>query len=151
MTEKQSQDLNYFFVNTFNQILAWEERALQKAELKNLSVKELHILEATAALEVSDQNTMSLIADRINISVGALTTGVNTLVKKEYLRRGSDSKDRRIVKIFLTETGQFALAKHEAFHQEMIKEVGNVLDESSIDTLTDSLKQLSKFFETYRR
>ncbi len=149
MTKQQESSLNHFFVTTFNQILAWEERALQKAEIKNLSVKELHIIEAVAGLEESNHNTMSYIAGKINISVGALTTAVNTIVKKGYLERGSEPMDRRIVKIYLTDSGHEAEKKHAIFHRQMMEEVGRVLDENSLVTLTDSLRQLTMFFENY--
>lgn len=151
MRQRQEEQLNYFFVNTFNQILSWEERALQKSGIQNLSVKEVHIIEATKALEEKGQNTMTHIAKRLDISVGALTTAVNTLVKKEYLRRGNDTKDRRIVKIELTESGQQVYQTHQVFHDEMIQEVLTVLDENAVHTLTDSLQKLSEFFQAYRK
>lgn len=151
MKRKQEEKLNYFFVNTFNQILSWEERALQKSGIQNLSVKEVHIIEATKALEMEEKNTMTHIAKRLDISVGALTTAVNTLVKKEYLKRASDKNDRRIVKIELTESGEEVYQRHQIFHKEMIQEVLTVLDEDSVETLTDSLQKLSEFFQEYRK
>lgn len=49
---------------------------------------------------------MSHIAERLAISVSALTTSVNALVRKEYLCRESVQVDRRIVYVKLTEKGQ---------------------------------------------
>ena len=46
MTESQRDELNYFFVHVFNQILAYEEQALSAMGAQDLSVKELHVLEA---------------------------------------------------------------------------------------------------------
>lgn len=149
MTKQQEKDLNYFFANTFNKILAWEERALQKANLGKLTVRELHIIEACKILEQENKNTMSQLASKLDITQGALTTAVNTLVRKEYLIRGSNPKDRRIVYIFLTETGLEAFHKHESFHNKMVENVGLQLDEPSLETLTTSLKKLSDFFEQY--
>ena len=51
MTERQRESLNCFFVSAFNKILMWEEQCLSAGECEGLSVKELHILEAAAALE----------------------------------------------------------------------------------------------------
>jgi DNA-binding MarR family transcriptional regulator len=149
MNQQQVQDLNYFFETTFNKILAWEERALQKTNLQRLTVKEAHIIEACKTLEEQNHNTMSHVASKLSITQGALTTAVNTLVRKGYLKRGSNPHDGRIVYIFLTEKGLVAYQKHKTFHNEMIKQVGDQLDEESLTTLTDSLKKLSIFFEQY--
>jgi DNA-binding MarR family transcriptional regulator len=141
------ETLNHFFVGTFNQILAWEERSMRAAGLVNLSVKELHALEAVHELAEKKQNTMSQIAARMDISVGALTTAVNVLVRKGYLTRGGDENDRRIVYIYPTKSGEEALKIHEEFHRRMIGEIMNVLDDASIAALTASVDQLDRFFQ----
>lgn len=149
MTKQQEDDLNYFFITTYNKILGMEERALQKANLGKLSVREVHIIEACRMLELQEKNTMKQIATRLSITQGALTTAVNALVRKGFLDRGSDPSDRRIVYIFPTETGMDAYYAHENFHKQMIESVGMQLDEDSLFTLTNSLKTLSSFFEQY--
>ena len=148
MTHKQEKELNHFFVSTFNKILLWEERALNQSGITNLSVKELHILEATAQLTAFGQNTMSNVARQNDITVGALTTAVNTLVKKGYLTRGNDVNDRRIVTIELTDLGLEAERKHAKYHEDMVNDVAKVLDEAELDTLTHSLQQLSDYFQS---
>ena len=50
MNESQREELNYFFVHVFNQILAYEEQALNGMGARDLSVKELHVLEAVGGL-----------------------------------------------------------------------------------------------------
>ncbi len=151
MTNIQEQELNYFFETTFNKILSWEERALHQSELKNISVREMHILEACRVLEARRENTMSHLASKLDITQGALTTAVNTLVKKDYLRREKDPKDLRIVLIYLSEKGLKAYEIHKEFHHQMIQGVAAQLDEDSISTLTASLKKLGIFFEEYNR
>jgi DNA-binding MarR family transcriptional regulator len=150
MTDYQAQELNRFFVETFNQILAWEERALNATGLTNLSVKELHILDTTFRLQQQEQNTMSQIAAALDISVGALTTAVNTLVKKGYLTRAGRAQDRRIVLVELTKSGHHANEMHTGFHQEMIAQVGAVLQEPELEMLTSSLQRLTDFFENLK-
>ncbi|MEG0913121.1 MAG: MarR family transcriptional regulator [Oscillospiraceae bacterium] len=147
MNKSQADQLNKFFVRTFNQIMSLEERALLCSGIGNVSVKELHLLEAVAELQPIGENTMSTVASRLDVSVGALTTAVNTLVKKGYLIRASREGDRRIVLVELTKSGLEANFRHEAFHKAMIKKVGEVLDENSLETLCVSLDKLSDFFE----
>ncbi len=149
MTKEQEHNLNYFFETTFNSILLWEERALQNAGLTSLSIKELHIIEACKFQEKLGLNTMSGIASKIGITQSALTTAVNTLVRKKYITRSGNPNDRRIVYLHLTEIGEAANDKHALFHTNMVKSVGETLTEDSLLTLTDSLQRLSTFFSNY--
>lgn len=146
MTESQHDKLNTFFVKTFNSILQLEERAL--ADLKNLSVKEIHVIEAVVRTASKQMNTMSQVADELKISVGALTTSVNTLVQKGYLERGAHPKDRRVVLVYATPSGLEASKVHECFHEQMISGVGNVMSDEELDMLTASLEKLTGFFNS---
>ena len=65
MNESQREELNYFFVHVFNQILAYEEQALNGMGARDLSVKELHVLEAVGGLTAAGRNTMTQIADAL--------------------------------------------------------------------------------------
>ena len=150
MDDRIGRKLNCFFVSTFNKILAWEERALRDTGIRDLSVKELHILEAVWELEKAGDNTMSKISAKVEISVGALTTAANVLVRKGYLVRSGREDDRRIVLIRLTEKGRQANAKHEQFHKKMIEKVSEELTDSQLETLTESLDRLTQFFTKER-
>lgn len=147
MLTTQEQALNTFFVETFNQILSWEERTFAKTAFRNLSVREFHILEAVGALEQTKANTMTQIAARLNVSVGALTTAVNALVRKGYLRRQGSDEDRRLVLVYLTESGRQADMEHALFHREMVQSVVNYLTKEQLDALIVSLNRLNDFFK----
>ena len=147
MDREIERRLNDFFVTTFNKILAWEEKALLHSGIQGLSVKELHLIDAVNRLEGTEENIMSKISAKIDISVGALTTAVNTLVKKGYLVRSSREGDRRIVVIRLTEKGREAEKTHRAFHEEMIRQVGRELSDEQLQGLADALDRLTGFFQ----
>lgn len=149
--ESHEDKFNRFFVSTFNNILALEERHFPEHGIWNVSVRESHILEAVAELKKTENNTMSKVAKKLDISVGSLTTGVNVLVKKGYLARENQYGDRRIVRIILTEKGVAANQLHEQFHREMIEKVVEELNEEQLTALTDSLNQLSDFFEKWKK
>lgn len=146
MNDEQRDTLNTFFVDTFNKILSLEEQTLLKSSIENLSVKELHIIEAVSILQRDKKNTMTEIATKVGITVGALTTAVNVLVKKEYLSRRRSEKDRRVVRIYLTEKGMRAEMHHRIFHENMVSNVGEVLTEEGLGNLIIALKQLTSFF-----
>lgn len=146
MTLGQERYLNDFFVHIFNQILAMEEQALSNVGASDLSVKELHVLEAVHYLERGARSTMTNVAQALSIRVSSLTTAVNTLVRKGYLQREGDPEDRRIIRLRLTEKGGQANQLHSQFHHDMIQGVGERLQEDELDVLVQSLKSLERFF-----
>jgi DNA-binding MarR family transcriptional regulator len=145
MTKKQKEELNTFFVETFNKILVLEEQFISRDGLENLSVKELHILEAVELLLPQEKNTMSEVAAKIGITVGALTTAINALVRKNYIKRERSESDRRRVMLYLTEQGVAAEKAHRSFHAEMIDGLGELLSENSLENLIIALRQFSTF------
>ena len=147
MTVAQERYLNDFFVHIFNRILALEEQALNNVGAKDLSVKELHVLEAVSHLERGARNTMTNVAEALSIRVSSLTTAVNTLVRKGYLQREGDPGDRRIIRLHLTEKGDQANQIHSKFHCDMIQGVGERLKQEEMDVLIQSLKSLERFFK----
>lgn len=151
MTESQHEALNHFFVHVFNQILACEEQALGRVGARDLSVKELHVLEAVDDLAAEDRNTMTQIADALSIRVSSLTTAVNTLVRKGYLERGGEPGDRRVIRVRLTPKGEEANRLHTQFHAKMVEEAASELEEGELDTLLRSLRQLERFFHDMSR
>lgn len=146
MTQEQRDELNYFFVHVFNQILACEEQALSGTGATDLSVKELHVLEAVGGLTASGRNTMTQVAGALAIRVSSLTAAVNTLVRKGYLERGGEPGDRRVIRIRLTPKGEAADRLHAQFHARMVDSAASRLEEGELETLLHSLRQLDRFF-----
>ena len=91
--EKTKQALNHVLVRLFNDILTIEERALCRGEFRNLSVKEMHVLEAVAA--AGEENNMSAIAQRLRVTTGTPTVSVQTLCSNGKLTSERDPTDRR--------------------------------------------------------
>lgn len=151
MTAEQERYLNDFFVHVFNKILAWEEQALTKVGASDLSVKELHVLEAVHDQTELGRNTMTAVADALSIRVSSLTTAVNTLVRKGYLERGGEPGDRRVIRVHLTEKGEQANQLHSQFHRKMIDSVAQRLGDMELEILTASLRQLDQFFTEMAR
>jgi len=85
--------INELLVEIFNRILAIEGQNLKDKGIK-LSMSEVHVLEA---IELSEEPIMSNIAKRLGITIGSLTTAINTLYQKGYVSRDRDAEDRRKV------------------------------------------------------
>ncbi|EDS76940.1 MarR family transcriptional regulator [Clostridium novyi A str. 4552] len=136
--------LNELLVSTFNEILTIEQTALKSGKLNDLSVTEIHTIEAIGMYK---PRTMSEIAGDLGITVGTLTTAINNLVKKEYVERQKDKNDRRVVKIILTKKGKLAYRVHEKFHSDMINATIDGLSDEQEIVLTEALGKLNDFFK----
>lgn len=139
--------INDVLVHLFNEILQLEEEAVITDEYKDISNNDMHIIEAVGLYG----NNMSTIAAKLNITVGSLTTSMNSLVKKGYTRRERSEKDRRVVYIYLTDKGRRAYDHHAEFHRQMAEAAMRELSEEEIQILARSLKDLSGFFRKYRK
>ena len=107
-------------VSIFEKVLVAEEKSLQKDYFKNLSLAEMHALDAIGPYE---SRTMTETAQILDITVGTLTVAVDRLVKKGYVERCRDEKDRRVVRISLTREGKLAARMHGKFHKVLAKHI----------------------------
>ena len=117
--------INDTLVNLFNEIWELEKEAIITEEFKDITNNDMHIIEA---IGLSGENTMSSVAKKLKITAGSLTTAVNALVRKAYVKRERSEEDRRVVYIALTEKGEKAFYHHEQFHRQMTNAVIEKLD-----------------------
>ena len=142
--KKTKKVLNELLVEIFDDILQIEEKALRHGTFSDLSVTEIHTLEA---IGMYTQRTMSEVAQDLKITVGTLTTAINKLIKKEYVVRKRIEEDRRVVLVELTKKGKLAYRLHEKFHNDMIKATVEGLTEEEEKILISSLEKLNEFFK----
>jgi DNA-binding MarR family transcriptional regulator len=134
--------VNDLLVDLFNRILLIEADFMKKQNVK-LSMNEIHVLEA---IEKVQESSMTNVAKQLHITVGSLTTAINTLYQKNYVIRARDVNDRRKVLIQLTDQARQVLKKHDLFHEKMIDSIFSELNVGEDLILIESLKNLSTFF-----
>ncbi len=134
--------INDLLTNVFNSILTIEKQTLKKGALKELTLSELHAIEAIGL----SYKRMTEVASLLNISVSTLTVSMNKLVKKGYIERKYSEKDRRVVFVGLTRKGIIAYRIHESFHAVMVQVMLKGLSQEECKELIDSLKRLNSFF-----
>jgi len=144
--EKARKELNYFFVTVFNQILSWEEQSFKSMGLEGITLRELHVIEAIFHLKEKGENRMSQIARYLAITPGSLTTAVNCLVKKGYLKRESAPGDRRVIMIEPTEIAREANDIHSEYHSRMIDFIADGMSGAEADLLVKVLEKVGKYF-----
>lgn len=144
---KQYEDkLNSYLVELFNDVLKAEELALGKT-YKNISLKEFHVIEAVCMqIERDGDNTTAAIAAALKITVGSLTVAVNTLEKKGYLERRKVDKDKRVVRIYPTASGEEVNEFHKTFHKQMVKGIIGVMEEEELEVFLKVLENVRVFF-----
>ena len=133
--------INDVLVNLFNEILRLEEEAIITDKYKDISNNDMHIIEAVGL----GGGNMSSIAAKLKITVGSLTTSMNSLVKKGYVKRERSEKDRRVVFIQLTNKGRMAYHHHRQMTEAVLAE----LNEDETEVLVKALDGLRKFFRQY--
>ncbi len=146
MDKNQKTALNTFFVYVFNQILSWEEQSFKEMGISEISLRELHVIEAVYSLKESGKNRMSEIAKYLAITPGSLTTAVNCLVKKGYLSRENLPDDRRVIMISPTDKAFGVNEIHKQFHEKMIDSLEKYIDDEDADSVIKALEGLSGFF-----
>ncbi len=136
--------VNELLVETFNDILQIEQKALKEGVLNDLSITEIHTIDAIGMYEC---RTMTEVAQELKITLGTLTAAINKLLKKGYVDRKRGEEDRRSVMIALTRKGKLAFRIHVQFHSEMVKATIDGLNEEEEEILIKSLEKLNIFFK----
>lgn len=139
--------INDYLVNVFNEILTIEESELKKSKFNDLSITEMHTIEAVGMYK---KKTSSEVARELSITVGTLTVAINNLVKKGYVERLRSENDRRVVKLDLTKKGKLFFRMHQHFHRNMVKNVLIGMDGDEEQALLKALKNLHDFLKEYK-
>lgn len=145
--KEASRIVNEVLVDLFNDILNIEHKALAATKFKDLSIAEIHTIEAVSY----EERTMSEVARNLKITTGTLTIAINNLVNKGYVKRKRKEDDRRVVLVSLTQSGKVVFRIHKKFHDDMVKATLEGLNEDEQKVLINSLSKLNKFFrEKYK-
>ena len=144
-------ELNSFLVDVFHSILRIEAQDLKATGYKDLSISEMHVIEAVCLLDGQCKNNAKEIAESLVITPGSETTPINVLEKKGYLLRSPDPADRRRIRISATAEARKAEAAHRRIHEQMIEEVAKNLDPQELQILLRALQSISKFFGQERK
>ncbi len=141
--------IDHVLVHLFNDILRIEENALWNSGVRELSMREIHILQAVE--EARAQNTMSAVAAQLHVTVGSLTVAVNTLARKGYLTRQRSAEDKRRIHLLLTPKAEEVNRLHEAFHHQMTDAVMQAIPPEQLDLLCATLDNVTTYFQSQER
>lgn len=140
------EKLNDFLTSAFNGILKSQEQVIRQLSNSNISISELHLIEAADKCG-EGRNTVSEIAQILDITNSSVTIAVNKLVVKGFLKKVKNENDRRSVYVELTEKGNYIKRYHEEYHKNMIKEIASTMTEEEKKALITGMKKLDAFFD----
>ena len=145
MNTNQEKIIDNLLVMLFNEILDIEHKALITGSFKEISINDMHIIDA---IGMQEPRNMSTVAGKMNVTVGTLTTAINNLVKKGYVSRVRSAEDKRVVLLSLTDKGEAAYTKHADFHRRMVQTVMDGFEGEEMDILARALEKLRGYFKS---
>lgn len=142
--ETSLKHINNLLTTVYSDIMRVEERELRKSEFKDISLRELHAIDAITMYE---HKTSSQVANELMVTAGSLSIMVSNLVRKGYVMRINGEDDRRIIRLGLTDRGRLIYRAHDSFHRHMVKKFIEGFDDEQVEIIERALLNLRAFLE----
>ena len=140
------EQLNEVIVDTYRSILRVEENILKRSDQTDLSISEIHMLEAVGKGK-DRRRTISELAEVLNIPLPSVTVAINKLMKKGYVEKVRGEEDGRIVYVSLTRQGRRIDSAHRYFHESMVRSIIRDMTESEMQALYKGVMKLDAFLK----
>ena len=140
------EQLNEVIVDTYRSILRVEENILKRSDQTDLSISEIHMLEAVGKGK-DRRRTISELAEVLNITLPSVTVAINKLMKKGYVEKVRGEEDGRIVYVSLTRQGRRIDSAHRYFHESMVRSIIRDMTESEMQALYKGVMNLDTFLK----
>lgn len=137
------ETLNELLVKLFKDILEIEAKSLITEEFKDITYNDMHIIEAVGT---DEPRNMKTVAKLMSVTTGTLTKAMDALCEKGYVVRERSTKDKRVIKLRLTDKGKSAYYHHEQFHRQMIKNIASEMSEQETEVLIYALAKMVDYF-----
>lgn len=144
--DKDYQEINQALIRVYNQIIWIEEHELRKSTFSDLTIKEMHAIDA---ISLHDPQPASRVAKKLHLSPGTMTATADRLVRKGYVERQRDASDRRVIRLALTKRGRVLYRAHRAFHNKMVQSFLDGTDEEQKRVIRRALFNLEHFLDQY--
>lgn len=132
--------LEEFLCKSYSKLIYNEEKILKN--LGDITLKELRTLDIVNNTSRTSNNTSSIIARQLGISISTLTTNIDRLIKKGLVIKDRKESDLRTTWITLTFKGKRLLDEYNQEHNKLIIDGLNKLSSKEKATL---VSLVSKF------
>ena len=127
--EKLSHQLAEFY----DKMASWEHSIVKDSGLSPTQIHTVEIIGHNRDMRMKE------LAERLGVTTGTLTVGVDKLEKLGLVERKPHETDRRSWLIVLTDEGKKMYEQHHKFHQQFTNEISRDLTVEQIKTLTEYL------------
>ena len=141
--DKDLNKIHALMRQLFGLVHRLEDEAIKASEFSDLSRAEIS---AIMAIGTGRPKTMTHVANILEINVSTLTTTINKLVKKGYVERLRDDKDRRIVKIGLSEKGIAAATERDSFMGELLRGAVEQVEPDKLRYFISAIDNINQYF-----
>jgi DNA-binding MarR family transcriptional regulator len=107
-----------------------------------LTPSEIHTIDA---IGLDEGVLMSELANRLNITKGAVTQIIIRLENKNLVKRTPNPEDSRSVIVSLTDLGKSAFRAHEEMHMQFYSELSSQLTDHEIEIFEICIAKLCKY------
>lgn len=113
--------------------------ARQKLEHPDITITQIRTLHV---LMENDNCTMSELSDCAFVTLGTMTATVKHLVKNKLVKRTRSTKDRRLVRIQLTDYGKGIIEEHQLRCKEQLARVIQGLEDEEQERLLTAFSDI---------
>lgn len=129
----------HLFVSAVSGVM--EQQVLAEIAGKQLSISQLKILKL---LDLTEAQNVGDVAAFLGVSDAAASKSIDRLVRRHYLRRTEDRKDRRSSDLSLAPSGRTVLKRYEAAKDRKLATMFGNLDAEELQQTTAFLERLTK-------
>ncbi|MCE5344117.1 MAG: MarR family transcriptional regulator [Eubacteriales bacterium] len=141
-----SQQLNQLLMSTYRDVGKLEEGMLHSVSGMDVSIGELHLLEAIG--ENRERGVLLCeLAQRVELTPPTVTVAVNKLAFKGYVQKTRSTQDKRSIIVTLTRLGKKINAAHRYFHEQMVRSIERLLSIDEREGLLHGMRSLNAFFK----
>lgn len=130
------------FTNLYIKVCLIEEQWINDNKF-DLTNNEIRIINKIGQMKLLSFGNL---ANSLQVTPGTLTVAVNRLVKKEYVNKLKNEKDKRSIFLSLSANGDDIYSQHKIFRHDLIKDTLLKLDNGDSKLLINILKELDEKF-----
>ena len=140
------KQLNDMLVETYRSILKLEEETLTKSDKFDISISDIHMLEAIGFADEKGK-TVSDIASRMGITLPSVTVAINKLARKGFVNKSKHAADGRVVYVSLTQLGVRIVKIHGRFHRQMTNSILKEFTDEEKRILIRGFARMNDYFK----
>ena len=122
--------LSHQLIELYDKVSSWEHSVVKGSGLSPAQMHTIEIIGHRKKLRMKE------LAEKLGVTTGTLTIGVDKLEKLGLVERKPHDTDRRSYFVVLTDKGEKIFEEHHRFHGDFTREVSAELTNSDVETLT---------------